>query len=578
MNGASFLLFILLVSSLLSLTVSSSATTPVVRSASGPVRGLVLRTVWHSIEYSSFKGIPYAEPPLGDLRFKPPVPKKPWRNVLNAFEEGSMCPQLNLMTSELRGRENCLYLNVFTREVEFKDKLKLRPVMVWMYGGAYFEGYSNASLYGPDFFMEEDIVLVSFNYRLGVLGFLALDHPDAMGNAGLKDQNLVLHWVQKNIAAFAGDPKRVTIFGESAGATSVGFHTLSERSRESVHFLSNLSSMFSGLFLRSISMSGTPLCLWAYHTPEKMIQNAYKLASLLNFVPTSKDDLLNYFRQAAASSLVIAAQKIDLNFLPFRPTRENPEIDLTNSTFLTECPITKYNNGDFHHHDVMLGYTRDEVLLFLGPPIGVANMIDWALKYVEHASKYKEISEEPINLFARTISDLYKMSYRKLEKLMVDIFFSGPIDLTQRLLAEYNKGHPIYYYRLSYQTKYSWHKVEHNPLNGTAHFDDVGYIFNSKALHAPTNPRNRFNRFRKRMVNMWANFAKYGNPTPKDKNRIVNWIASGKDGLQLDINTIPRMHERFTDKNAEDFERIYYRILPLVSSCVKRSTNFFDFV
>ncbi|KAF3430578.1 hypothetical protein E2986_07677 [Frieseomelitta varia] len=563
MNGTSLLLFICLVTSLASLAVSFFAT-PVVRTPSGPVRGLVLRTVWHSIEYSSFKGIPYAEPPLGDLRFKPPVPKKPWRNVLYAFKEGSMCPQLNLMTSELGGHENCLYLNVFTREVEFKDKLKLRPVMVWMYGGAYFTGYSNTSVYGPDFFMEEDIVLVSFNYRLGVLGFLALDHPDAMGNAGLKDQNLVLHWVQRNIAAFAGDPKRVTIFGESAGATSVGFHTLSERSR--------------GLFLRSISMSGTPLCLWAYHTPEKMIQNAYKLANLLNFVPKSKDDLLNYFRQAPASSLVIAAQNVDLNFLPFRPTRENPEIDYTNSTFLTECPITKYNNGDFHHHDVMLGYTRDEVLLFLGPPIGVANMIDWALKYVKHASKLKEITKEPIDLFARTISDLYKTSYRKLETLMVDIFFAGPIDLTQRLLAEYNKGHPIYYYRLSYQTKYSWHKVEHNPLNGTAHFDDVGYIFNSKELHAPTSPRNRFNRFRKRMVNMWANFAKYGNPTPKDKNRMVNWIDSSKDGLQLDINTVPRMHERFTDKKEEEFQRLYYRILPLVSSCVEQPTKFFDFV
>ena len=131
------------------------------------------------------------------------------------------------------------------------------------------------------------------------------------------------------------------------------------------------------------------------------------------------------------------------NFLPFRPTRENHEIDRTNSTFLTECPITKYNNGDFHHHDVMLGYTRDEVLLFLGrkyralfsnnnslhrtyftflAPIGVANMIDWALKYVKHASELKVISKEPIDLFARTISDLYKTSYRKLEKVRM-IFF-----------------------------------------------------------------------------------------------------------------------------------------------------------
>lgn len=138
--------------------------------------------------------------------------------------------------------------------------------MVWLYGGGYMSGHCNSSLYGPDFFMEEDVVLVTFNYRLSVLGiiitndissfeinflwlpnlgnlywirriliilpgFLALNHPNATGNAGLKDQQLAFQWVQSNIAAFGGDPEQVTIFGESAGSTSIGFHMLSERSR-----------------------------------------------------------------------------------------------------------------------------------------------------------------------------------------------------------------------------------------------------------------------------------------------------------------------------------------------------------
>ncbi|XP_060832112.1 juvenile hormone esterase-like isoform X2 [Bombus pascuorum] len=467
MNGTNVYLFVLLISSLQYFIISSPRTF-VVKTPSGPVRGLVLRTVWNSVKYSSFKGIPYAKPPLGDLRFKPPVPKEPWKGVLNAFKEGNMCPQSNYITSEFSGHEDCLYLNVYTREMVFKDKVRLRPVMVWLYGGGYMSGHCNASLYGPDFFMEEDVVLVTFNYRLSVLGFLALNHPNATGNAGLKDQQLAFQWVQSNIAAFGGDPEQVTIFGESAGSTSIGFHMLSERSR--------------GLFRRSISMSGTPLCPWAYHTPEQMIQNAYKLASFLNYVPKSRDDLLNYLRHTPAIKLIRAAEKINLNILPFRPTIENPEIDPTNSTFLTECPITKYHNGDFYHHDIMLGYTRNEILLFLGR---------------------------------------------------------------------------------------------------TAHFDDVGYIFHSNALRAPTNPRHRFNRFRKKMVKLWANFAKYGNPTPKNHNCShldVNWTNSGHNGLQLDINTVSTMHKRLIDAKTESFERLYYRILPLVSSCVNKPIKFLNCV
>ncbi|XP_033183614.1 juvenile hormone esterase-like [Bombus vancouverensis nearcticus] len=567
MNGANVYLFVLLISSLEYFIISSPRTF-VVETPSGPVRGLVLRTVWNSVKYSSFKGIPYAKPPLGDLRFKPPVPKEPWKGVLNAFEEGNMCPQSDYVTSVFSGHEDCLYLNVYTREMIFKGKVRLRPVMVWLYGGGYMSGHCNSSLYGPDFFMEEDVVLVTFNYRLSVLGFLALNHPNATGNAGLKDQQLAFQWVQSNIAAFGGDPEQVTIFGESAGSTSIGFHMLSERSR--------------GLFRRSISMSGTPLCPWAYHTPEQMIHNAYKLAGFLNYVPKSRDDLLNYLRHAPAIKLIRAAEKVDLNILPFRPTIENPDIDPTNSSFLTECPIAKYHNGDFYHHDMMLGYTRNEILLFLGPPIGVANMIDWARKYLQSINTYNEkYTKEPIALFAQIICNFFNTSYNKLEKIAMDILFSGPIDLTQRLITTHNKGHSTYYYRLSYQSKYSWHIVDHNPLNGTAHFDDVGYIFNSNALRAPTNPRHRFNRFRKKMVKLWANFAKYGDPTPKNHSRShldVNWTNSGHNGLQLDINTVSTMHKRLIDAKTESFERLYYRVLPLVSSCVNKPIRFLNCV
>lgn len=174
------------------------------------------------------------------------------------------------------------------KQVEFKKGMNLRPVMVWIHGGGYFSGYGNSSLYGPDFFLEEDVVLVSFNYRLGVLGtysfirfrktrlkfsirssgFLALKHPNATGNAGLKDQRLVFQWVQNNIAAFGGDPNRVTIFGESAGSTSVGFHILSERSKGLIFLYSSYIHPLIARNLKKINLykfESNNLCADTFH-------------------------------------------------------------------------------------------------------------------------------------------------------------------------------------------------------------------------------------------------------------------------------------------------------------------------
>ncbi|KOC67061.1 Venom carboxylesterase-6 [Habropoda laboriosa] len=549
--------FILLLISSSKYLFTNSQYTPIVRTPSGLVRGTILRTVWNGVEYSSFKGIPYAKPPLGDFRFKPAVPIRRWIKVLNAYKEGSVCPQSDSITSAIVGHEDCLYLNVFTPETVFKNPVHLRPVMVWIHAGGYRTGYSNSSLYGPDFFLEEDVVFVSFNYRLGVLGFLALNHPDATGNAGLKDQNLVLRWVQRNIAAFGGDPKQVTLFGESAGGTSVSFHALSKKSR--------------GLFQRSISMSGTSLCPWSSHTPQEMIANALQLAAFLGIAPIDIDDLLIQFRKTPATKLIEATTYVSLNFLPFRPTIESPAVDRENSTFLAECPVKLYQKGDFYHHPMMLGFTHDEVLTFLASPMDVANMVVSIKKYFEDIVKSDyDIPGELADQIAQHIRNMNYANFRKLTKIVMDITFIGPIDLTQRLLAEHNSDYPIYYYRLSYQTEYSMHKLNNNSLNGTAHFDDVGYIFNAQSLHAPTDPKNEFNRFRKKMVSLWANFAKFGDPTPKCLNNSkfdVTWVNSGIDGLQLDIDSNLTMHHRLIDEETETYEKLLNSLLPLMTPC-----------
>ncbi|KAG7153841.1 Venom carboxylesterase-6-like 8, partial [Homarus americanus] len=184
----------------------------------------------------AYQGIPFAKPPVGDLRFKDPVPSEPWEGVRDGTKLPEPCLQVSffMFTSGVRvppekllGVEDCLYLNVYT-PVDNGPKADL-PVMVWIHGGAYFSGSTKEYL--PLVILDHDVVLVVIQYRLGVLGFLSTEDSVIPGNFGLKDQTLALKWVQRNINNFGGDKTKVTIFGESAGGASVHFHMLSPKSK-----------------------------------------------------------------------------------------------------------------------------------------------------------------------------------------------------------------------------------------------------------------------------------------------------------------------------------------------------------
>lgn len=554
--------------------------TDVINTKSGPVRGVVKKTAWNSLEYSAFLGIPYAEPPLADLRFKPPVPKAPWKEVFEAVEEGNACPQIDFLITHYLGVEDCLYLNVFTREVprqrskqpsrfgrrlrKFGRRTNLKPVMVWIYGGAYASGYSNATLYGPDFFLEEDVVFVSFNYRVGVLGFLSLNHPDALGNAGLKDQNLVLQWVRDNIASFGGNPKEVTIFGESAGGASVGFHMLSEKSK--------------GLFHRSISMSGTPLCQWAYHTPASAARSAFELGRLLNKIELTKEDLLQQLRNTPAEALVTLTMQVNLNALPFRPTKEDPDVATDGSAFLTKCPIQQYITGDFKPHPMMLGRTHDEALFFLdeyvGPPSNhSASMAMWLNQLTNIDTSF---NNEVAGLLSMNLEQIPPQFLKQVLTFFTDSLFTAPIDLTQRLISTKNPNYPVYYYRLSYTSNHSIHSLVGQTVKGTSHVDDIGDLFNVAALNVSTDPKYSYNVFRKKMVRLWTNFAKYGNPTPTVSNLETDfdviWTDSKQAGGQLDIKTKPTMESRLINAVTEAYEGVLFSQLPFQSACINLPT------
>src|ERR1700674_1086422 len=187
----------------------------------------------------TFKGVPFASPPVGDLRWQPPQPVKKWKGVRNAAQFGPRCMQRPIfgdMGFRSNGMsEDCLYLNVWTPAKSSKERL---PVLVYFYGGGFVAGDGSEARYQGESMARKGIVALTVNYRLGVFGFLA--HPEltkesprhASGNYGLLDQSAALRWVQQNIAAFGGDPKKVTIAGESAGSVSVSAQMASPLSKD----------------------------------------------------------------------------------------------------------------------------------------------------------------------------------------------------------------------------------------------------------------------------------------------------------------------------------------------------------
>lgn len=167
--------------------------------------------------------------------------------IRSAKEHGPICYQTdNIFNFSTSGSEDCLYLNVYTPSIL---PLILLPVMIFIHGGSFKSGSGNEEIYGPDFLVKNEVILVTINYRLGVFGFLSLQSKNIPGNAGMKDQVAALKWVKSNIENFGGDPNNITIFGESAGAASVSFHLI--------------SPLTKGLFKRAIIQSGSANCWWA---------------------------------------------------------------------------------------------------------------------------------------------------------------------------------------------------------------------------------------------------------------------------------------------------------------------------
>ncbi|XP_077423118.1 cholinesterase-like [Vanacampus margaritifer] len=327
-----------------------------VNTINGKVRGKYLPVL--SGDVRAFLGIPFAKPPLGKLRFKAPEPAERWDGVLDATNYANSCYQIpdtyypgfrgaEMWNPNTKLSEDCLYLNVWT-PFSKASLSPLAPVLVWIYGGGFISGTSSLDIYDGRYLSKvEGVVVVSMNYRIGALGFLALPDNNIQGNAGLLDQRLALQWVASNIVAFGGDPSRVTIFGESAGSASVGYHLLSPGSHD--------------LFQRAVMQSGSPNAPWASASKSVIYERSMRLATLIGCT-TSSPAQLDVCLQTADPSVITSKQFDVLTEPNILPNPFGPTVD---GDFLPDKVEVLLQSHILPKKDVFFGLNKNEGPYFL---------------------------------------------------------------------------------------------------------------------------------------------------------------------------------------------------------------------
>ena len=325
---------------------------PTTRIESGRVSGMALGE--HN-DVAVYKGIPFAAPPVGDLRWKPPQRARAWNGVRACTEFGPACPQpkVFIISNDIkRLNEDCLQLNVWAPA---ERTGKRRPVMVWIHGGAYVLGATCQTWFDGEALARKGVVVVTINYRLGPLGFMA--HPllsresehGVSGNYGLLDQLAALAWVRRNIAAFGGDPNCVTIFGESAGAGSV------------CHLLA--SPLAKGLFQRAIAESGgargpTRHLREKWYGKEPMEAVGLYIAKTLGC--DRAEDPLAALRGKSAAEILKAAESAKGHF------GDETSAPIVDGWLLPDDPAVRFEEGKTHDVPLLVGSNADEAGGFIG--------------------------------------------------------------------------------------------------------------------------------------------------------------------------------------------------------------------
>jgi len=416
----------------------------------------------------TFKGIPFAAPPVGDLRWKAPQPVKSWDDVLKAykFAPGSVQNQ------KLEQSEDCLYLNVWTQAKSAKDKL---PVMVWIHGGGFTAGAPLEATYFGEKLTNKGVIYVSIAYRLGALGFLA--HPElsaespnkVSGNYGLLDMIEALKWVKKNISAFGGDPNKVTIFGESAGAIAI----------------SNLcaSPLAKGLFAGAISESGGSF------GPVEASSRRDGIVSLKG----AENNGIEFMKQLNVTSVAELRKINPQEFFKVRAGGFWPNAD---GYVIPDDQYKLYETKKFNDVNVLIGFNSDEGGQFTR---------------ASNPEAYKKGIEARFGNFAGKILEAYpgntdEQTYTSSADIFRETAFGWPTWTWARLQSRTGKSNVFLYY---FDQKQPTNPRMPKELRGAPHAAEIKYVLENID---PKTYGEADLKLSDLMGTYWTNFAKYGNP------------------------------------------------------------------
>jgi para-nitrobenzyl esterase len=445
---------------------------PQVRTTAGQIRGLV-----RPGGGAKFLGIPYALPPVGDLRWREPVAAKPWSAVRDAIAFGAPCLQPDLgewnRHEAQNGKEDCLYLNVVTPVWPAKEKL---PVMFWIHGGANEGGTASAALYNDGTLPQHGVIVVSVNYRLGVFGFLA--HPEltresphhASGNYGLMDQILALRWVRENIGRFGGDPGNITVFGQSAGSMDTGLL---------------MTSPARGLFQRAIAESGAPFNP-EQQTLDKAEQAGEKFAAGLN-APAGGE--IAFLRAMSGPELLKRLTEHEPH------PRFGPDID---GWVIAKSPAEVFALGQESPIPLLFGTTQREFGMEASPE-RLKAMIEGA------AGVLAPRALAAYGLGAGGDAKTDPLYGTAADQFAADMAFRCPASMEGAWHTAAH--HPVYEYEFD-------HAIPGQEAQGAVHSSDLPYVFGyfPKTGNIAGNFGDVDWKLADLMETYWTNFARSGNP------------------------------------------------------------------